>query len=236
MENVTDLKVNQVRVFAADIIPISLITANSTVDKIKGALSFGEIQAIPTVEGKNIIIFQRGELKRDNKLVIINRIVVEPRRIIMDIDGTSKDSNEVYEEFLTIISGVGTIDLKVLRKPLFVAEGTQCIVTLSFSFDSLFSKEYLAFLKKQVETTAESDVAKAVVRPSIALAEITYEIKDQILLDNKVGLNVKEFRISPRPGIPLDLRRYIVASPFDSDTHLKIIGELDKTITIKKSK
>lgn len=236
MENVTDLKVSQVRVFAADIIPISLITANSTADKIKGALSFGEIEVHPTTEGKNIIIFQRGELKRDSRLVIINRIVIEPRRIIVDIDGTSKDANEVYEELLTILSGVGTIDLNVLRKPLFVAEGTQCVVTLNFGFDSIFSKEYLEFLKKRVATGAESDIAKAVVRPSIALAEITYEIKDQILLDNKVGLNPKEFRISPRPGAPLDSRRYIIASPFDSDTHLKIIAELDKTITVKKSK
>jgi hypothetical protein len=230
LKNITDLNASQVRIFPVDIVPLSLITTKSSVEKIKDELSISEIEVRPFLEGKDIFIFRRGELRIDSKLVIINKIEVDHRRIIVDIDGTSEQANKVYESFLVAIAGVSNSDLGALRVPILLAEMTQCVLTLDFSFEALFNSAFVTFLKQKVKKEASSSLAMASVRPFAAAAEITYDIVDNILIDNKITMSPKQFSITPRPGAPLNARKFVVSSPFDSDTHLKLIKELNKII------
>jgi len=175
-------------------------------------------------------LFRKGELKRENRLIVVKKIEIDARRIIIEVEGTSKDGNEVYEVFLSIVAAVANVDLDGLRTPLLVAETTQCVVTLDFTFDALFSDAFIEFLNYKVEKEACSNLARASVRPLAATAEMTYEVVDKALVDNKITMNPKQFSIAPRPGAPPDARKYIISSPFDSDTHLKLVDELNKAI------
>jgi len=230
LKNITDLKVTQIRIFPVDVVPLSVITTKSCVDKVREALSVAEVEVRPFIEGKDIIVFRRGELRREKGLIVVNKVEVDPRRIIVEVEGMSEDGNEVYEAFLTTVATVADIDLESLRTPLLVAETTQCVLTLDFMFDALFSSAFVDFLKQKVEKEACSNVAKASVRPLVATAEITYDITDKALVDNKITMNPKQFTIAPRPGAPLDERKFVISSPFDSDTHLKLVDELNKAI------
>lgn len=230
LKNITDLTVTQIRIFPVDVVPLSVITTKSYVGKIREALSVGEVEVRPFIEGKDIIVFRRGELGREKGLIVVNKVEVDPRRIIVEVEGTSEDGNEVYEAFLTTVAAVANIDLESLRTPLLVAETTQCVLTLDFMFDALFSSAFVEFLKQTVEKEACSNAAKASVRPLAATAEITYNITNETLVDNKITMNPKQFSIAPRPGAPLDARKYVTSSPFDSDTHLKLVEELNKAI------
>ncbi len=230
MKNITDLTVTQIRIFQVDVVPLGVITTKSCVEKIREALSIGEVEVRPFIEGKDIIVFRRGELRREKQVIVVNKIEVDPRRMIVEVKGTSKDGNEVYEAFLSAVAVVANVDSESLRAPLLVAETTQCVVTLDFAFDSLFSSAFAEFLNKRVEKEASSNVARASVRPLAATVEITYEITDKALIDNKITMNPKQFSIAPRPGAPLDARKYLISSPFNSDTHLKLVDELNKEI------
>jgi len=230
LKNITDLTVTQIRIFQVDIVPLGVITTKSCVGKIREALSIDEVEVRPFIDGKGIIVFRRGELRREKRVIVVNKIEVDPRRIIVEVEGTSKDGNEVYEAFLLAVAVVANVDPESLRAPFLVAETTQCVVTLDFTFDSLFSGAFVEFLNKRVEKEASSDVAKASVRPLAATVEITYEITARALIDNKITMNPKQFSIAPRPGAPLDARKYLISSPFNSDTHLKLVDELNKAI------
>lgn len=230
LKNVADLTVTQIRIFPVDVVPLSVITTKSCVEKIREALSVGEVEVRPFSEGKDIIVFRRGELRREKRVIVVNKIEVDPRRMIVEVKGTSRDGNEVYEAFLSTIAAVANVDSESLRLPLLVAETTQCVITLDFTFDSLFSSAFVEFLKRKVEKEASSKMAKASVRPLAVTAEITYEITDKALTDNKITMNPKQFSIVPRPGAPLDARKYLISSPFDSVTHLKLVNALNKAI------
>ncbi len=230
MKNVTDLTVTQIRIFQVDVIPLSVITTKSCVEKIKEVLSIGEVGVRPFIEGKDIIVFLRGELRREKRVIVVNKIEVDPRRVIVEVEGTSKDGNEVYETFLSVVAVVANANLESLRTPLLLAETTQCVVNLDFAFDSLFSNAFIEFLNSRVEKEASSKVAKASVRPLATTVEIQYEITDKALLDNRITMNPKQFSIAPRPGAPSDAKKYLISSPFDSDTHLKLVEELNKAI------
>ena len=230
MKNIADLAVTQIRIFPVDVVPLSVITTKSCVEKIRDALSVGGVELRPSIEGKEIFVFRKGELRRENRLTVINKIEVDPRRIIVKVEGTSKDGNEVYEAFLSTVAEVANVGLEDLRTPLLVAETTQCVVTLDFALSALFNSAFVEFLNEKVEQKAYSNLAKTSVRPVATAAEITYEITDKILIDNKISMNPKQFNIAPRPGAPLDAKKYVISSPFDSDTHLKLIEELNKVI------
>ncbi len=231
MKNIVDLIVNQIRVFPVDIVPFGLINTKSCVEKIKDTLSISEVGVLPPIEGKAIIVFRKGELKENNELVVINKVEVDPRRIIIEVAGTSKAGNKVYELFMSSLTALTNLDLESLRSPLLLAETTRCVVTLDFAFEELFNHSFTEFLNDRVEKAATNNVVEGLVRPLAAITEITYQIKDEALVKNKISMNPKQLTIAPRPGAPLDERKYIISSPFNSDTHMKLIEELNKAIT-----
>ena len=233
MKNIVDLVVNQIRIFPVDIIPLGLINTKSCVERIRDTLSISEVGVLPSIEGKDVIVFRKGELKENNELVVINKVEVEPRRIIIEVAGTSKAANKVYELFMSSLTALTNIDLGSLQSPLLLAETTRCVVTLDFTFEELFNRSFTEFLNKKVEKEATNDVAQGLVRPLAAIVEINYVIKDKALLNNKIGMNPKQLTIAPRPGAPLDERKYVISSPFNSDTHIRLIEELNKAIVSK---
>ena len=230
LKDIVDLTVIQIRVFAVDIVPLNIITTQSCVQKIRESLSINLVEPPPFIEGITPIIFQRGEIRTDGNIIVINRIEIEPRRIIIEIIGTSKQANQVYELLLSSISLAANIEVNGLRQPLLTAENTRCVVTLDFHLNALFSDSFVGFLNGELKNKASTQLATATIEPLGISTQVTYQIKDEILLNNKIGMNPKQFTIAPRPGIPLDARRYITSSPFDSDTHLRLIRTLNKVM------
>ena len=233
MKNIVDLVVNQIRIFPVDLIPLGLINTKSCVEKIKDTLSISEVGVLPSIEGKDIIVFRKGELKENNELVVINKVEVDPRRIIIEVAGTSKAGNKVYELFMSSLTALTNLDLESLRSPLLLAETTRCVVTLDFPFEELFSHSFAEFLNNRVKKEATNNVAEGLVSPLAAIAEITYRIKDETLVKNKINMNPKQLTIAPRPGAPLGEKKYVISSPFNSDTHIKLIKELNKAMVKK---
>ena len=156
---------------------------------------------------------------------------MDPRRIIIEVAGTSEAGNKVYELFMSSLTELTNHDLESLRSPLLVEETTRCVVTLDFTFKELFSYSFTEFLNKRVEKEATNDAAEGSVRPLAAIAEISYRVKNEYLVSNRISMNPKQLTIAPRPGAPLDEKKYVISSPFNSDTHLKLIEELNKAIT-----
>jgi len=233
--NIVDLVVNQIRIFPVDTIPLGLINTKSCIEKIRDTLSISEVGVLPSIDGKDVIVLRKGELKERDELVAINKVEVDPRRIIIEVAGTSKAANKVYELFISTLTSLTNIDLGSLQSPLLLAETTRCVVALDFAFEELFNRSFAEFLGKKVEKEATNDVAEGSVRPLAAIAEISYRIKNQALLNNTISMNPKQLTIAPRPGAPLDERKYIISSPFNSDTHIKLIEELNKAVVSKSS-
>ncbi len=230
LKEITNLTVTQIRVFPVDVVPLSQIGTKSCIEKIRGDLSISEIGPAPLMNDRGPIIFLRGGIKEKDRVLVINRVAVEPRRIVLEVVGTSKEANQVYDSLLSAIDSAAQIDLDRLRTPLLVAETTQCVATLGFHFESLFNSTFTQLLDSRVKKEATNKLAKGSVNPVLAEAEISYQIRDKTLTENKISMLPKKFTIAPRAGTPLESRRYFLSSPFDSDTHLKVFKELEEAI------
>lgn len=231
LKNILDLLVNQIRIFPVDVVPINLINTKSFFEKVGKSLAMNEIGTLPSIDGKDSVSFRKGELKESDESIIINKIDIEPRRIIIEVAGTSKNANKVYERLLTLLKELSVTDLDSLEQPLLLAETTRCIAVLDFSFEEIFNNTFISFLENKVEKQASiSDVAEVVVQPLAAIAEISYKIKSDVLINNRITMNSKQFTIAPRPGAPLSDRKYVISSPFDSDTHIKLVQTLNRSL------
>lgn len=203
----------------------------SCIQKIREDFYVTQVESIPSLDGPGIIVFSKGEMKKAKKTVVINRLVFESRRIVLEVAGTSKESNQVYDAVLSSIDTVAGIDSSQLREPIITSDTAQCIVTLDFDFQSLFRDSLVEFMNNRVKRQATSKIVKALVVPRAAEFEISYEITDDAVSKNRVTFSPKRLVIAPREGMPREARRYFISSPFDSDTHLKLIRELEAEIS-----
>lgn len=238
MEKIADLVVGQIRIFPVDVVPINVMATKSFSERLKDDLSISEIEVRPLWGGTNTIIFLRGEIKIRNKMTIINKIEVDPRRIILEVAGTSKMANQVYDKLLSSVSSISdNIDLDSLRAPLLLAEETRCTATLDFNYDALFNNSFVEFLNAKVKKATTNKSAECSVMPLGIACEINYSMIDETLLKNKVSMNPKQFTIARRSGTAPELEKYIISSPLDSDAHLKLVRDLNAAITnITKNK
>ena len=233
--NISELMVNQIRVFPVDVVPLGIITTKSCIEKIRDNLSIGEVVPGLPIGGANSIIFIKGAIKATKRLVVISKIEIETRRIILEVAGTSKEANKVYDLLLSAIASISDdIDFDTLRSPLLLVETSRCIAALDFDVEALFNESFTKLLNGKIKKAATNNVAEGQVRPIAAISEITYQIKDENLVKHRITMNPKQFTIAPRAGSPLEERRYVISSPFDTDTHLKLIQSLNKAIGATK--
>jgi hypothetical protein len=230
LKAITDLAVFQIRVFQVDVIPFNQISLNVCTDKIRSDLNIQGIEQGQGIGGVNQIVFRKGDIKGENGQIIINGITIEPRRVILDILGSSHEANLVYNKLVTAIGAVISLDLSKLNDPLIKAETTRCAVDLEFSFWSLLSDKFANFINKRVQKSATTELADASILPLSIDVEINYVIKDETLKQSRVGMTPKKLSISLRTGTTLESQRYLISSPFDSDTHLILIKELEATL------
>ena len=235
MKEIDGLIVTQIRVFAVDIIPIRLIGTKSCIQRLKSDLCLDEVDIAPFSPGGERTTFTRGEVTEKGKIVAINRISIEPRRVLLEVAGTSQEANQIYTLLLKSIESATCTNLAKLETPLILSETTQCVATLDFPFDSLLDSSFAEFIYGRVTKVATSNIARASIRPALAEFEISYDVKAQTVIKNKITLSPKRLTIAPRANTPIEERRYFISSPFDSDTHLKLIRDLERLIANKHS-
>ena len=122
LKNIADLTVTQIRIFPVDVIPLGIITTKSCVEKIRDALSIGEIETRPFIEGKHIITFRRGELKNEKGIIAINKVEVEPRRIIIEVEGTDKELTSQQAASIEQLTRRPGYDKRVFQDGIYIIE------------------------------------------------------------------------------------------------------------------
>jgi hypothetical protein len=224
MNDITELNVTQVRIYAPDVLPFfDLITAAS-IEAIKARFSFRFFQQEPP---GNEIVFSGGVLADEEKLTIIHRVSIDPRRISVQVRGHSSDGDAVHAALWE------TIESLVLPKiipdtPLTKSEETACVVTLSIDVDHFLPRklhEYLDSKGRDMLATKSAKVRS--VELNTLLLTVTYEPTDDTLIDRAIVLPPKQLVLQPRFGTLAEERRFFSSSPTDSETHLALLAGIE---------
>lgn len=177
------------------------------------------------------IVLTNGVFEADGGQVAIPRIQIEPRKLIIDVDGSSNDTLPVYQSVRSALAELASDFSEEFLDPILVAMETSLISHLQFSIDKLISKDLINLAKEFVEDHHIYESAKARVNPSLVTFEVDYLVSDFRLSDYRIGLSRKQLTIGPLKGYPIEDQIFESKAPMDTDTHERFLVSLEDKVS-----
>jgi len=226
MKDILDLSVSQIRIFTVDAVPIRALRTQEAIAGIAKAFSFVQAGIDPA---SGALGFQGGRRKVGAEEIVIETVAIEPRRIHIQVLGTSQGADACFEALRDAISEY-TPQRPTMSELVMKSEETSCTVTLEFSIERLFTQQVLAFAKEDLLPNTSLPGLPAIVRSLKLGVEVGYVPKDNRLNEQGITLSNKHFLIEPRVGTRLEERRYFTSSPLGSDAHLRVLDLLESRL------
>lgn len=229
---IKELKVTQVRIFPLDYIPYAYLMRSDFIEHMKGEYKFRkhEMPFEFFQEGvPNILGFLGGRYVFEEKKIIITRLHFDNRRIIFEVSSPTEIANRIFAAIIEDIKQfepAGTFEVSNLS---FQSEETSCLLTLDVDFMNIYSRKMRTFIKKSFTPLLKNKYLE--IRPKSMSFEVDFEPDKALMKQHRVSLSPKTLVIEPRDGESLDKRIFLTKSPFDSNTHLELLGEFEKTFS-----
>ena len=224
---ISELTVEQIRVFDIDAMPSRFIITPTVVNKITeryhSAVGTNPVQPAPPS-----LYFNGGEFIH-KKITPINSITFEERRILLSISGTSEEADLLFEDLRKTISEILGPSVKFLS-PLVKSDQTSCFASFKVDLQEYFSNPFLDFCGKNLPKFNQIPKTQLTTQPFSLRVEVTYKINDPVLKDSNISILPKHLVIERRLQTPPEKNMYFVSSPFDSNAHIKLIEELQEKL------
>jgi hypothetical protein len=156
----------------------------------------------------------------------VQQLIIDSISITLGVVGDSSDLRKAYEvlcRFLAEIDPKKRMDRPNLYTTTYQ---TQSTVQLSIPHERLVAPELMKFLKSQKDLLRPNASSSA----DIHLSNLSFQVKFKSSSDI-FSYVPKMFTIEPRAGADVKENMYFVLTPTDSDTHQKMVQELEKTMT-----
>lgn len=228
MREVRILLTAQIRLFPPDIIPVRRLALDESREAIRSLFKFQGVEPITRQESIVGLNFNAG-MYGPNAIVIPN-VAIEERRIVVRVEGESNVASSVYGEVRKKLEEFN--NGRSIEEILCTHE-TVTSVVLDFPFERLFSDSLLSFLRKSAINHTKNKWSENLIVPSNLKFTVRYKVTDDTLINNHFTLAPKELVIEPREKSSPDERLYWIASPTDTDTHFKLIADLEKALAEK---
>ncbi len=235
MKDIKNLTTIKKMMFDPDTIPFAKIATATGLQIFSEPFNFKNIELGEDVD-KNVteIRLSTGEYKFDGKLYPINMMTIDRRSMGFNIFADSKISEKLFMKIVELLSLLAPEFQH--SKPIVSSIQTQCVVTLDVDAMDFFSRNVRALLTNVTSTVTSNykdmleDVA---IRPKTIRFEVTFK-PGQKLIDKALSIGGKFLVIEPREGTVLNQRIFYTLSPTDTDTHIKLLKQFEKSFAQKK--
>lgn len=230
MRDIRSLTVRQFRIFPPDIVPFRALRTAPGMEVIKKRYKFRE-SAIDAGE----LLFAAGMFAKEagRGVVSVSGVQINERRVIVEVDGTSADATEVYEDLRQLMFSVEPLQEPDLAEPVVLTEETQCTVTLDFGWEDLFNERLSGYVTGPFrDRLSNPNPAKL----NLVNARFSFQFTplDERIRAFGANLTDKHLTIEPRANYPLEARRFFTVSPLGSDTHFEVLREIETLLTHRK--
>lgn len=230
MKDIKDLHVTQIRIFPVGTIPYSILCVPTKLNKLKDFFHFGS-QEIPfplhDPSTPNVLIFNSGEVAIDSKELVIDKVIFDGRKISLEVSGDSRQADSAFQQIAKFINELTNSSLDE-EKCLVKTNETRCMVNLDLNFWDIFDEEIKTFIKSDLSPNLRSPILS--IEPKRMTFEIIFkQVED--LEKEKIALSPKPFTIEPHETTPLEKRIFHTHSPFDSDTHFRVLKGFESTFS-----
>jgi hypothetical protein len=169
--------------------------------------------------------------------VPIVQIVIEVRRMILEIEGSSSDLAILFGQIRDFLREIAKSDEEDFLEPIVVSNDSEIIVHLEFAFDRLINPKLHDFVRDDILSEAAQQFEQLAETSLDAVNlnfQIHYRAKDNSLNERRISLSRKEFFIQSAIGYPLSDCNYYSKAPMDSETHIQTLQKLEELMAVKE--
>jgi hypothetical protein len=228
MKDISQLVVTQVRIFAPDDLPFRSMLTQEGRDTVVSAFKFSGVT--PNASGGEFL-FAGGTFRADNTALptVVSSLTIGERRVAIEVGGDSLTASQVFRAVAELLKSLQG-DARPSAEPLILTQTTVCVARLDFDWSALFSEGFVEFASASLVQQASSKYAKARIERASLGVTLNYMIAEPGLSLAGIAVSAKQFYIEPRANVPLSERRYFTTSPTDSETHLGLLRELERSV------
>lgn len=233
MKNIRDFKVTQTRLYKADEIPFRTLFGTSAENRLRSEFRLSRLPVPPNLSplGQVSLFFINGEFAVGSRVVFIDQLAIEKRRIILTVTGSSHDCDSVYARLKDVLREVETRIPPFDYEPLVVAQESACVVELDAPISGLFSESRVEKLVHVASSITDSHGCQLRLFPSSVRIRVKYEVLPAKLGNGHINLVEKDIIIELREGTSLEENTYFIASPNSSESHLKLIEAIENAFS-----
>jgi hypothetical protein len=212
--------------------PFLRLLGASNLERIREAFRFGSPAELQHPEGGNPLVrFTHGALQlADGSEVAIPRLQLEPRKLIIEVAGTSEEGREIYHALASLLVQLLGISDEVLEEPLLETDESIIVANLSFAPDALYPPGLKDAVDAFVHERGGFEFAEAFVLPAMLGFDIDYVPRGTAMAEKHIALTRKELSIRPKIGYELSQHVYESKAPLDTDTHLEFLELLENSL------
>jgi len=236
MKGIRDLKSTQIRIFPIDEIGFNSLQRSNAKKQIqeKYKLQPSTQMFFESVPGESHkMTFVNGEFFYEGEMVLIDRLSIEERRIIICMSSSSNMVSLMFEDLRKLLIDLDLRDTKSNYKPIVIAQETSCVAKLDFSFTDLFKNTVIADFNSYISKNIKLHGCETEIIPSAIRFKICYIKQPESFIKHKITLSEKDFILEIRDRTAYEDNLYYTFSPTDSETHIKLLIELEKRLVIK---
>jgi hypothetical protein len=219
--------IHHILLFKFDEIPLARLIQRATLAQLTALFEFSEVNVS---ENNQVVNAINGVCKDEFGDHPLNRLVIEERRILIDLVGSTRDADRMTIQVKAFLANLaGRADENFLTT-IVKSEESEIIAKLNFTSEKLFAPELLRFLQEKAEQAFSYDFAQAVITPAPIPFLVQFRTDSSMLDDYRISLSRKELIIGPRPGYPLAEKVYYSKAPTSTDIHIELLLDLEKRL------
>ncbi len=180
--------------------------------------TFGEVQlTIPPG-----LVFNMGVwVSPGNQLLPIRFLNFEPRRIVIDVGGSSEAITPIFERLQQFLAGLKAQDgSPPIGKPESILDYSEISARFPFPLDAIVSPPLRQLLSRIIK--------ERVLVPTL----VTQSFPGGQVLSGTANIGDHHaFTLAPRAGNRIEDHKYFSGAPLDTEAHLSYLNELEAALT-----
>lgn len=185
---------------------------------------------VPPPSGSVGLVFTLGKVEIHGKVKIIDRIVVEERRIIVTIGGSSDEARVLMKDLILLIASCETRHEIRPISPVLEIDESQSTVQLSIDFSRLVSGSIAESIPESLSsrTVIAPTSMRAAITPAGLRFKIRYLGENEDLKNHSITMADKYLSIEAREGIGIEAKIFFASAPVKSDTLLELLRSFEQ--------
>ena len=232
MDDVKYLRTTQIMIFPVDDINLAGVRREETLQTLNAKYRLQVVRLPDALPGLlNAVVLRNGEYEHGAKKYLIDEIVLEDRRIVINMQSHSDICDDFFMDFRKelLTKTVGSYSSRL--EPIITTYETHCVSRLNFDLAAMMRPEILDGLAASIRQNINSHEAKSTIIPFSFRVKLSFfDIPEQLRTRN-VTLADKFLTIEYREKTDPKERMYFTASPCDTDAHMKILMDLEKSLS-----